>query len=64
MTTATDRRPIRMNPKVLGTIGMIAAPMMLVEVLSHSHIGLRDFEEGFTSLESQVRRKRRRALSR
>src|SRR5205823_11508337 len=40
MTTAEDRRPIRTNPKVLGTIGMIAAPMMLVEVLLARSIGL------------------------
>jgi len=30
-----------MNPKVLGAIGMIAAPMMLVEALLTRTIGLR-----------------------
>jgi hypothetical protein len=40
MTTATNRRPILSNPKVLGAIGMIASPMMLVEALLTRTVGL------------------------
>jgi hypothetical protein len=40
MTTAINRRPILSNPNVLGTIGMIASPMMLVEALLTRTVGL------------------------
>jgi hypothetical protein len=40
MTTEAVRQPIRSNPQILGTIGMIAAPMMLVEAVLTRTIGL------------------------